>query len=243
MKPRILASFLATMAFGLVSANAATVSFNDTTPVLEGDSLGSNIINLNKFNPALGTLTKVEITITLSVPSLTIVVDNDATSLANVTAVFGTIGSVFFNSSASTYNGFDTLSGSNFSIATQNSTFDVAATVGDSDLEFNDDLGPDNGRFSTTAVLVGQTTPRVIDSGSWSQYSGAGTVNLDVAVDLVTNVNLNSGGGIGLARFEGAIPSATFASTVTYTYTPVPEPSAVLLGGLSVLGLLRRRRH
>lgn len=229
----------------VTSASAATISFSDSTSVTESGTLQNlNTLTLSKFDTSLGTLTKVEVTITLSVPSFTVVVDNDSENAANVTVGFGTLGSVLFYSSANTLDtGFNQLSGSNFSISTQSSTFNVGAQDSDATDSFQNDSGSDNGSFTTTVVNVGQITPREINSAVWSQYTGVGNISYDIAVDLVTNLNLNSGGGPGLVRFEGAIPSATYSAQVTYTYDAIPEPSAAALAGLGALALLRRRRR
>ncbi len=227
----------------VTGASAATISFSDSVSVTESGTLQNlNTLSLSKFDTSLGTLTKVEVTITLSVPSFTVVVDNDSENAANVTVGFGTLGSVLFETSASTWNGSNTLSGSNFSITTQSSTFNVGAQDSDPVDSFHNDSGPDNGSFTTTVVNVGQLSPRVIHSSVWGDYSGAGYITYDIALDLVTNLNLNSGGGPGLVRFEGAIPSATYSAQVTYTYDAIPEPSAAALAGLGALALLRRRR-
>lgn len=230
------------IAFTAPAVNAATVFYNDTMSITEN---ASNILNLNKFNPTLGTLTKVEITVTLSVPSFSLLVDNDSVNPANVTVSFGNLGGVAYTSTASTADaGFTTLSGSNFNVATQSSTFTVGAQAGDATDAFNNDLGADNGSFTTAPVQVGQITARQINSAVWSQWTGAsGTVDMDLEVDFVTDLNLNSGGGGGEVRFQGNIPSATYTAQVTYTYTAaIPEPSAALLGALGFLCLLRRRR-
>lgn len=247
MKPRILTSIFATMAFGLVSANAATISFSDTTSVTETNLAaltGVNQLTVSKFNPALGTLTKVELTITLFVPSFVLKIDNDSVNTVGGFVNFGTLGGTSFFSSAATLDGlFTNLSGTNFGITTQSSAFTVDPNAIDAVDIFNDDVGVDHLTFNTGVVTVGQTTPRVINDVAWNQYSGLGDITFDLGIDFVSDLNVNSGGGGGETRFQGSVPSATFASTVTYTYTAIPEPSAALLGGLGVLGLLRRRRY
>lgn len=228
--------------FAPLLANAATVTFSDSTAVTEGGVLsGANLLNLAQFDPSLGTLTKVEIEVSLSLPSLDLVVDNDTDQASTVTTNFGTLGGTLFSSTASTFDGTDTLAGSNFNVATQSSSFTVQATADDPTDVFNNDLGIDNGSFTTTPVNVGQLTLREINSFVWAQYTGTGTVDFDLAVDFVTDMNVNTGGGTGEVRFQGVIPTAVFSASVTYTYIPEPS-SAVLLGCLGVLGLLRRRR-
>jgi len=134
------------------------------------------------------------------------------------------------------------MSGSNFSIATQTSTFNVQPQAGGDGLgTFENDGGVDVGSFTTTNVLVGSQN-RQISSFVFDNYTGIGDITYDIAADLVTNLNINSGGGTGEVLYQGVIPAATFAASVTYTYTPIPEPSAALIGGLGFLCLLRRRR-
>ncbi len=40
----------------------------------------------------------------------------------------------------------------------------------------------------------------------------------------------------------GANAAQAYIDNVSVTTTPIPEPSAALMGGLGLLGLLRRRR-
>lgn len=244
MKPILTLALFAALA-GIGSA--ATISYSDTTPVVEGGTLdGSNQLQVSKFDTSLGTLTKVEVTITLSMPSFTLDVDNDADTAANVKVTFGTIGGTSFSSSANTLNtSLNQLTGTDFGVASQLSTFDVQATSGDAIGTFENDGGSDNGSFITSSVLVGQIAPREISSAVWGEYQSAtpGTISYDLAVDWVTDLNVNSGGGSGLVLWQGSIPAATFSSTVTYTYTAVPEPASALLGGIGFLFLLRRRRR
>lgn len=245
MKNKLPIMALAALAsFAVPAANAYTLMYSDSIGVIEGDTLTDvNRLHLTKFNTqGIYSLTKVEITITLSVPQVTITVDNDATQQATVTAFFGTLGPMFFGSSGTniTSDGDATITVADFSIATQSSQFTVGANADDSTTQFDDDIGDDNESFVTSTVLVGQITPREIAASKWVQYTGAGTVDFDIAVNFTTDVNLDTGGGFGLARFEGEVPTATYSATVTYTY--VPEPGAALLGSLGLLALLRRRR-
>jgi hypothetical protein len=202
----------------------------------------NNVLNLTKFDSMGGalTLTGVQITITLAVPTLSIVVDNDSANLANVTALFATVGSPTFSSTASTFDGTDTVNPGYFSVTTQNSSFNVAGNDTDSTATFDDDGGPDNGSFTTAPVLVGQIATRDLSSATFASWTGVGNVDLTLNIDFVTDLNINSGGGGGDTRFQGFIPSATYLADVTYTY--IPEPSTALLGALGALGLLRRRR-
>lgn len=234
----------AAVGFSTPAASALTVIYTDTISVTEGSTInGSNLLNLTKFNPALGTLNNVSITITLSAPSFNLIVDNDTDQAASGTVSFGTLGGSSFSSTASTLDGdFNSLSGSNFNVATQSGAFTVAANTTDPTNVFNNDGDADNFTFTTNSVLVGQITTRQINELVWSQWTGAtGTVDLDLAVDFVTDLNVDPGGGSGVVRFQGTIPTSTYSAMVTYSY--IPEPSTALLGALGALGLLRRRRR
>lgn len=202
------------------------------------------MLNLTQFDTTLGTLTGVQLVVTLTVPSFNLIVDNDSPNPASGNVVFGTLGGATFTSTASTLNGtFATLSGSDFNVATQSASFTVLAQDSDSTEVFNNDGGLDNYSFTTSEVIVGQTTPRDINEIVWSQWTGSGTVDLDLTIDFATDMNLSGGGGGGgETRFQGSVPTSTFTSQVTYTYDAVPEPSAALLGALGMCALLRRRR-
>ena len=126
--------------------------------------------------------------------------------------------------------------------------------VTDSNNKFSG-LFRDNGgtqQFGAGAVIGGSTT--FVDdqriSFLISNATGSGSAfNSDGSTDVVkmfvngnlanTWTNLNFGSADGYISFQA---SNTVAQIDNLTITAVPEPSAALLGGLSVLALLRRRR-
>jgi len=234
------------LAASSVAVNAATQTFSDIIVIAENSSLdGTNVITLSQFDSNLGTLTSVTVIAALKVPSLSIVVDNDSEALAEVTTVFGTIGGISYSSSALASDGSNSIDSNDFNITTQNLTFSVEGNDTDSTSSFDVDGGPDNGSFTTTSVNNGDSV--AVASFSWGNYEDEfpGSISYEIAVDFVTDMNVNTGGGGGATRYEGTIPSSTFEVALTYTYTPVPEPSSyAALLGLFALGLvcIRRRR-
>lgn len=78
---------------------------------------------------------------------------------------------------------------------------------------------------------------------SWTILTTTGGIIGFEAADFVVNVGANNGTG----GFQNSLGGGTFILTATsndlvLSFTAVPEPSAVLLGGLGMLALLRRRR-
>lgn len=138
MKKLILLAALAPLTgFGAIQ------TFSDTLFVVEGID---NDLSLTQFDSDLGTLNSVTLTVTLSVPSFDIIVDNDFTNAADFQSQFGTLGGVTFASTANTLDGsFNQLGDGDFSIATQSSGVQpIAGNDSDSVDSFDVDGGPDN---------------------------------------------------------------------------------------------------
>lgn len=96
-------------------------------------------------------------------------------------------------------------------------------------------IGPD---VDGTALNFNNTVDQ-----SWTILTTTGGITGFDAADFVVNVGANN----GTAGFQNALGGGTFILTATandlvLSFTAVPEPSAVLLGGLGMLALLRRRR-
>jgi hypothetical protein len=75
---------------------------------------------------------------------------------------------------------------------------------------------------------------------SWTlnQFIGTGNVGLSFEAGR-PGVSYSADGMFG---FGGTDLTAVASGTVTYDYTPIPEPATICLLGLSALGLLRRKK-
>lgn len=80
---------------------------------------------------------------------------------------------------------------------------------------------------------------------SWTILTTSGGITGFDAADFTISTASNNGtGGFSNALGEGsAFSLGTSGNNLVLTYSAVPEPGAILLGGLGVLALLRRRRH
>ncbi len=92
-----------------------------------------------------------------------------------------------------------------------------------------------------TKSISGMATPVVYSSpAELLPFVGTGTVAVVASGSAVSSFTSSSGNGLGRAT--------TFASgvaTITYRFTPIPEPASVVLmgvGGVVLVGLVARRR-
>jgi hypothetical protein len=234
------------LAASSIAVNAATRTFDDALTFTFTESLGSNVLTLSQFDGALGTLTGVKITIQYTVPVQTLELDNDATGAATGTYGFGEFGGSAFSASASTSDGLSSLGLGDFGYTTQSSLYSLTADTGtEGSGTFDTQPGEsDYFTFDTTAVTFGEVD-RVITSLAWAQYTGTGNITFDLAKNYSLNISDNSLAGTGTLRQASTLTTGTFSASVTYDYTPVPEPSsfAALLGlvALGVIGIRRRR--
>jgi hypothetical protein len=202
-------------------ANAATVSFfQNFGPTSIGSPLFS--VTLPKFNPALGTLTKVTLTLDGQTSGSTLEFDNEA-------GVGGTVGLQVGTTITATSAFLSAL------VATPAQSTS-GSVIGD------DDGAPDFVGADALVLTGGSGSDSDFNSSTsapvLASVTGPGTINVDLSNSIFTSTNTS---GI----FGPSIPTAgNFSGTVTveYEYNLVPEPSSALLGGLGLLALMRRRR-
>ncbi len=219
MKTRIL---ITTLAFTQWVSAAISYSEWSTTAVTGGSY---NDYAVAKFNSDLGTLTGVEVTVSIShlQGSFTVVNPDPVTSLT-VGALDSTM---TVRQAPSSGLGFTTTPAFIYDIATTPTWASVTILP----LSFQ--------VFSVDADQDYTFTPQSINPTYWSAYQSSG--GLGTVTFQAKNVPVASITG-GLATQDPTLTVANTQFQVTYTYT-VPETSAALLGGLGLLTLLRRRRR
>lgn len=205
------------------SLQASLESFNFSYGPDSVPESSAVIGNLPQFDPSLGTLTEVDLTLASTTSAGVISFQNTAPVPTTGTLGVGATVTVTAPSSLTAT-----------AVPLQEASFSVTANV-NPPINFTGSdaftVSGGSGSASDTSSLYSAFTP----------YIGLGTFAVDGASSLQTL--LSTDGGYGPTA-----PSAGETSgevTVTYVYTAVPEPTSVVLLGLGAMGLLwaaRRQR-
>jgi hypothetical protein len=211
------------------------VSFQDTFSFVPD---ASKDLSFPKFDPALGMLTGVTISIDLTKSGGSLMIDNDSLSEAsgNIMQTVGvSLSSETGLIAAGGFTAIPDISITSIYFAT------VAADDGDGGapdaLTTYQPGGPDND--GTTFATETKSQSSNVNPLVFSQFIG--TDNVTITANGFQNSDTTTMGG---ASFAGGPATACGTVTVTYTFAPltIPEPSSALLGAVGALGLLRRRR-
>lgn len=217
---------LALVAMSSVVAKADSVSYNSDSFL--GISPFSTSLAVQKFNPSLGTLTGVSITVSAKAAG-NIVVINYSNVLGSPTT------EAFTNATASSLVTVSTSAGSSASASVNASTTGLSGNAAVGVNQYNGIQG-----------VLTTSSAAVVGAGDFGLYTGPGGATIDVNVTSAPGVYSGSG---NLVAFGGTTAVYTYA-TITYTYTPlaVPEPTSSAMFGIGIvlavgLGWGRRRRE
>lgn len=213
------------LSVGASSVHAELLTVNDSFDIPFVDNTSNGQVFLSAFDPELGTLTSVQILMTLQVNTITDVINNEFTVFDPLvgpapTAISGLAsGTTVLTLNA---NGFP--------------VFNDAVTS--PPLPFFVDLAS-----TGTATTVNPPITATIDLPSFdvSSFSTPGLAPLDVSAQefmMFTTMAINPGVPVGSVTEESTLTDLTGSLTAFYTYTPVtpaPEPS---YGGAMCAALL-----
>jgi hypothetical protein len=205
------------------AVHATTISFNDTYGPVAVPAAPAVLANLQQFDPALGTLTKVTLTLDADAFAGQIDWDNEALIVTDVTLGIG---------AQVTATG---LAGAT-AIAVPLQLGSAIGVAADND-GAPDFVGTDS--FSVIGGIGNDVDSDILVAGL-GPYIGIGTFG--VTVGAVVQPFLSTSGGFGpLQPYPGSTDGTV---TVTYEFTPIPEPGTALLfsGGMLGLAVAGRRR-
>ncbi len=225
MKRNLALALCSALLISASTAQATTISFNNAFGPVAVPLASTALAPLSLFDPALGTLTEVKLTLDADAFAGSIAWDNEANIPTDVTLGIGaevTITTIFGDSVVAV----PLQLGSALGIAADN---DAAADfVGTDSFSVDGGIGNDDFDEVLTAAL------------DLANYTGVGTFGVDVEA-AVENF-LSTTGGVGPIMQTPGQTEGTV--TVTYEFIPIPEPSTALLlaSGLVALAAGRRRR-
>ncbi len=206
------------------TAQATTISFNNAFDPVAVPLASTPLAPLSLFDPALGTLTEVKLTLDADAFAGSIAWDNEANIPTDVTLGIGaevTITTTFGNSVVVV----PLQLGSALGVAADNDG--AADFVGTDSFSVVGGTGNDTDNAVLTAAL------------DLANYTGLGTFGIDV--EAVVQNFLSTTGGFGPIQQTPGQTSGTV--TVAYEFIPIPEPSTALLLGLGLLGFAARARR
>ena len=202
-------------------ANATSISFADTYGPTGIPFAAAPLATLSQFDPALGTLTKVTLTLDASTSAGTIAWDNEAGIPSDVTLGIGA------EVTAVGLAGITAIA--------------VPLQTGSTTVDADNDGAADFVGTDAFSVVGGSGLDSDFDSltAGLAPYIGLGTFDVDVSSVVETFVSTT--GGFGPIDPVPGVTEGTV--TVTYEFNAIPEPTTALLLAFGLGGLAVRSRH
>jgi hypothetical protein len=195
----------------------------------------NNTFTFNQFDTSLGTLTAIEITLTINSDGGIYILDNDSASNASGTFEFGAMGSISSTDVVLLNSMFAAVPGNVGAYHSQ--AFSLAANNGDG-IGNIDATGPDG--MTYTGSSESNTKTGTVSNMLWSMgakgFLGTGTYNLLCSV--IQWSNLTSSGGV---EYSVTPVTASGSGQVKYVYDAIPEPATMIILALGALIPMKKR--
>lgn len=219
----LMAVSLATTLGSLPTAHGATISFADSSGLKTTN--WSDFLLLGKFDTSLGTLTSIKFDLSGTVQGIGNAESLDA-SPSNVTLTLASI--------------LNLKRPDNSTLVVTNPVFSqlFAFSAFDGAINFGGTSGGSTGTVTSSNSSFFIST----SASDFALFSALGGGNINLGMSALGN-SFGSGSGNLVTQFN---TSASGNALVTYTYTAaaaIPEPASValILGGLGLMGVARRR--
>ncbi|MEI7575929.1 MAG: PEP-CTERM sorting domain-containing protein [Armatimonadota bacterium] len=183
----------------------------------------TNSLTFNKFNPALGNLTSIVVSLTGQLNGEIKFEWLETGSGASVTGNLA--GQVKIQKPDL----------SNLVVTSPLATTSDTVSAYDGTTDFGGTSGKTYSALSATDTQMNTLT----GPADFALFSGAGTIALPIAGSSFSGVTTSPAGNIT----SNADVLAKASATITYNYTPVPEPASMIALGLGLTGLAARRKR
>ena len=221
--------FLAICAVLALTAGLTFAATITQTQTFSGIPNMNGSLTFNQFDSSLGTLTSIQVRLSLQTSGGRLILDNDSASSASGTFEFGANGSIGSTDVSLMDTSLQPIT--DLTEAFYSQAFSLDANVDDVSGDY-DPASPDGLQYD--GGIVSDTASGLVDSTVWGGYTGTGTYNINYNITQWLDYG-------GISGIECAITPVSASGDVTVIYTYIPEPATMLLLAIGAVAILRKK--